>query len=118
MNDFLVASAIKKDYRNKSKSFNTSSNKCYASIKYHQFESYMEVEFYIKKIFQLIMNYKKIFNILQKHKESTIVTECLNREFVLRLLLLIMGFKKEVKIENTFCINKKYYHHLIYCYYS
>lgn len=31
MNDFLVASAIKKDYRNKSKSFNTSSNKCYAS---------------------------------------------------------------------------------------
>lgn len=118
MSGFLVSNAIKKDYRNKKKDFNISSKECYTSIKYHKFEDYIEVEFYINKILLLIISHKKILRFLRQYKACTIITECLNREYVLRLLLLIMGFRKEVEIKNTFFINEKYYNHLIYCYYN
>ena len=113
MSDFILKSSINKVNYDREIVFENKGNEI-LKIKIIDKSYFRELSFYIIDFWKIWYHSKKIAKLIVTLSDSAVVTECLNREYVLRVWLWYTGFQKKVSIPDYYRIKNKKYSYLIY----
>ncbi|MDZ5757482.1 MAG: hypothetical protein RR623_06465 [Bacilli bacterium] len=112
MNGFILSSSIEKNSYDRKIIVEENGQKI-LTINILSGKNFNELSFQVSSFIGLWIHFSKIASIFKGMNDNTVITECLNREYVLRIWLFFIGFKKKVTLPNYYNIRGKKYSCLI-----